>query len=937
MRNSRYLKVLACLLGLAGTASGNAQETDWAATIHRVSDGVVTLMADHPRPFDGSSNLSTQGTGFVVDAEAGLILTNRHILGAGPSVIHAVFPNGEEVDLAAVYRDPVHDFAFLRYDPSLLKSISPYEFPLVAKGAAVGREVRVIGNDAGERLSILGSTIARLDRNVPEYGPWRYNDFNTFYIQAASGTSPGSSGSPVIDLTGNAVALASGSRVQTMSGYFLPLERVQRALQLVLRGERVARGSLQTSFEYESFAELRRLGLSESARERAEAHAPDGRGLLVVKGVISGSPADALLQVGDVLIEVADSLIADFEDLAEVLDESVGQLVRVSVERAGVAREAEIPVSDLHEITPREYVTIGGTILHPLSYQQARHYGRPIAGIYVAENDYMLRAGGVNAFGIIFEIDGKPTNTLDELETALESIPNGAAANVRWIDRRDPGRERVSLVRFNRHWATAKRCAEQDGSGVWSCRDLVVPAPAPVSEPRSLNFRDWGTPERNRISRSLVRVDVDIPFNGINGAWESRLRANGLIVDAMRGWVVTSRDVLPHAVADVRITFDDSLELPGTVEYIHPLHNLAVLAYDPSLLISTDVRSALLGAKSLAPGESAHFAGLRSNGSLVYRPTRVEAVTAVSFSGADQPGFRDFNLDVISLVDAPASISGVLLDQAQEQVLSLWAPLSGYKDSRYRGIASEVVTDMLERLRSDDDLRSLEVMWVTQSLSKARLMSLPEHWIEAYEGHDPVRRRLLRASRILAGAPAAEVVREGDVLLAIDGNLAGSFREMERLSQHERVRLTLLRDGEVVEVTAETLAFDGRGVSQVVRWAGATLVAPFRALSFEQGIEPVGVFSTLFFWGSPAGSETLANRRIVALNDLPTSDLKSFVEVAQSLQDKAPVRVKTLDNLDRPSVQTIRLETNYWPLEVLRRTEDGWVLEEYPPSVVSRE
>ena len=930
MRNSRYLKVLACLLGLAGTASGNAQETDWAATIHRVSDGVVTLMADHPRSFDGSINLSTQGTGFVVDAEAGLILTNRHILGAGPSVIHAIFPNGEEVDLAAVYRDPVHDFAFLRYDPSLLKSISPYEFPLVAKGAAVGREVRVIGNDAGERLSILGSTIARLDRNVPEYGPWRYNDFNTFYIQAASGTSPGSSGSPVIDLTGNAVALASGSRVQTMSGYFLPLERVQRALQLVLRGERVARGSLQTSFEYESFAELRRLGLSESARERAEAHAPDGRGLLVVKGVISGSPADALLQVGDVLIEVADSLITDFEDLAEVLDESVGQLVRVSVERAGVAREAEIPVSDLHEITPREYVTIGGTILHPLSYQQARHYGRPITGIYVAEDEYMLKAGGVNAFGIIFEIDGNPTNTLDELESALEAIGSGAAANVRWIDRSDPGRERVSLVRFNRHWAAAKRCAEQDGSGVWSCRDLAVPAAAGIPEPRRLNFRDWGTLEHNRIARSLVRVDVDIPFDGINGEWENRLRGTGLIVDATRGWVVTSRDVVPHAVADVRITFDDSLEVAGRVEYIHPVHNLAVLAYDPSALKSADVRSAMLGSKSFAPGESTHFAGLRSNGSLVYRPTLVEAVTAVSFSGADQTGFRDFNLDVISLVDAPPSIGGVLLDQAQEEVLALWAPLSGYRDGPYRGIASEVVTDMLERLRSGDDLRSLEVQWVTQSLSKARLLSLPDHWIEAYEHHDPVRRRLLRASRILGGAPAAEVVREGDVLLAIDGNLAGSFREVERLSQRERVQLTLLRDGEVIEVTAETLPFDGQGVSQVVQWAGAILVAPFRALSFNQGIEPIGVFSTIIYWGSPASGEALAHRRIVALNDLPTPDLKSFVEVARSLQGRAPVRVKTLDHMDRPSVQTIRLEPNYWPLEVLRRTEDGWVLEEYP-------
>lgn len=911
------------------TAQAQDNEAAWRKTLEEIRPSVVSLRVNKTRPFDTESNTLLDGTGFVVDAERGIILTNRHIVSTGPVKGEALFANQEEIELERLYADPVHDFGFLRYDPAALRHIRPEGLELAPEAAQLGREIRVVGNDAGERFSILAGTIARLDRTAPNYGFGRYNDFNTFYIQAASGTSGGSSGSPVIDIEGRAVALNAGGQVRAQTSYFLPLERVRRALALVQEGKPVPRGGLLTTFEQLPYDELRRLGLGEEAEADARAAYPDSAGLLVVRSTLQGSAASSALMPGDILLRIEDEEFPDFLRLETVLDGSVGQPVSLLIERRGRVMEAVIEVSDLHAVTPSEYIAFGGAYLHPTSYQQARHFNVPLNTIYVAQPGYMLGLAAIENGSILREINGRPLETLNDVEQALSVLGHEDVAQLRYSTPRNPRANQVRSARTGRGWFAAERCRQGETSQDWSCRPLAAAAAAGAPEARMTQPREFDDSRLRRIASSLVHVRFDMPYvvSAVNG---QHYYGAGLIVDTERGWVVVDRNTVPETMGDAVLTFNGTLEVTARVAAIHPVHNLAVLQYDPALLGDTPLRVAVFAPRAPRAGEEIFLAGFRPDLEPVIRSYEAGDLKPINVMPSNFGGFREANLEILEVENADVQISGVLLD-SRARVSALWSSFASGSRNRpneiVAGLPIEHVRVMLDHLRREASWRSLEVEWQRAPLSVALRRGLPEDWRLQVEEHDRERRQVLMAERTVAGTPAADQVRPGDLLLTINGRMATRPREVEQaVAGQPRAELLVWRNGEEVKLDFDTVELGWEGLREVLFWAGALIQEPQRGMAAQLAIRPQGVTIQHYTYGSPAHRYLLPIRylQVTALDGQPVASLGEFAGALQMAGDKPIVRVEGITPTGATKVATVKLDPAYWPSSRLRLSDGQW-------------
>ncbi|KAK5684370.1 hypothetical protein LTS10_004238 [Elasticomyces elasticus] len=939
---------------IIATPAAAADTAEWRTTLSKVVSRVVSIHFCQTHAFDTDPALSSEATGFVVHipsslssnsppADTAYILTNRHVVGPGPFTGYAIFDNHEECDVHPVYRDPVHDFGLLRFDPRKIKhmALSPLELrPDLAK---VGVEIRVVGNDAGEKLSILSGVISRLDRNAPEYGEG-YSDFNTNYIQAAAAASGGSSGSPVVNIDGFAVALQAGGRSDgAATDYFLPLDRPLRALECVVAGQQVTRGTIQTQWVLKAFDECRRLGLDGRWESKVRAEFPKETGMLVAEVVLPKGPGDGKLEEGDVLVLVNGELLTQFVRLDDVLDSSVGGKVRLLVQRGGEDVEVELDVGDLHAITPDRFVSVAGAAFHDLSYQQARLYAVTLkdAGVYCCEASGSFRFEGSSSGWLVQSVDNNPTPDLKTFVEVMKGIPDRARVVVTYKHLRDMHTLNTSILLVDRHWHKTMRLAvRNDISGLWDFSDIEGGEALPPIEPvsRKANFVQMAGakfPKAVDVIRSFVRISASMPLK-IDGFPKTRKIGFGLVIDAGKGLVVVSRAIVPYDMCDISVTIADSIIVDGKVVFMHPLQNYAIIKYDPAL-VDAPVVSARLAVDGIKQGEETVFLGFNANLRPVVAKTAVTDITTVAIpASASTPRYRAVNLDAVT-VDTSLSGqcgSGVLVRE-DGVVQALWLTYLGErsghsgKDVEYHlGFATPALLPVLEAVRRGEvpDLRILNLETQTVMMSQCRIMGVGEGWIERVEREDPERHQLFMVRKVDAGNLGG--LMEGDVVLTLNGKLITRVGDLDVMYGVDELRVLVVRGRKEVELVVPTVPTSELETGRVVVFCGAVLHRPHHAVRQQISKVHSDIYVSARMGGSPAYMYGLAPTNfILAVNAVPTTDLESFLRETNKIPDNTYFRLKvmTFDNV--PWVATMKKNEHYFPtMEFIKdgREREGW-------------
>ena len=337
------------------------------------------------------------GTGVILDAEKGYVVTNHHLIKRADDIT-VTMNDGREIKAELIGSDSETDVAMLRIQADDLTSL-----PIAnSERVQVGDFVVAIGNPFGLGQTVTSGIISALGRSgvFDNYG---YEDF----IQTDASINPGNSGGALVNLRGELIgintAILSRSGGNIGIGFAIPIHMVRQVAEQLTEFGQVQRGQLGVQAQAMTL-------------ELAEAFGLEQSGGVIITEVIEGSPAErAGINPGDVLVRIDGEDIHNVKDMRNVL----GLL------RAG--REVEIELLRGREaITVRAATTtlrIDGANLHPamngLTLSTQRGANSTFVEIVKVEPGYPAARAGIRAGDRLRSINRRPVKSVEDIRAII--------------------------------------------------------------------------------------------------------------------------------------------------------------------------------------------------------------------------------------------------------------------------------------------------------------------------------------------------------------------------------------------------------------------------------------------------------------------------------------------------------------------------------------
>ncbi|SDO93624.1 serine protease DegQ [Lutimaribacter pacificus] len=363
------------------------------------------------------------GSGVIINADEGYILTNNHVIENGDE-IRVTLRDNRTFEAELIGRDPATDIAVLRIDANNLT-----EVPLGdSETLLVGDFVVAIGNPFGLGQTVTSGIVSALGRSG--INPEGYEDF----IQTDASINPGNSGGALITLDGNLVGIntaiiAPNGGGNVGIGFAVPINMALAVMdQLVEFGE-VQRGRLGVMIQ-------------DLTPDLAVALGVEAETGAIVSSVEPGTPADdAGLIAGDVIVAVDGEGVDGSADLRQRIGlRRPGDEVEIAYVRDGERLVTQVALADgggprLAERDRGASDALAGVRLSPLDRNHPA-WG-DADGVVVSEIAPGSRAAqaGLEAGDVITAVNRQRVGSIRDIDRALEDAPNAVALTV-WRDGR---------------------------------------------------------------------------------------------------------------------------------------------------------------------------------------------------------------------------------------------------------------------------------------------------------------------------------------------------------------------------------------------------------------------------------------------------------------------------------------------------------------------